>query len=446
MTAQLNQDQQDAVKMVSAFIVGPEKEFFLTGGPGVGKTFTTRELALILPKIIQNYRRAMQQKGNPKEIALTSTTNKAATVLGEQTGILATTIHSFLGVVPKTDYSTGRTHLKRTNKYQVHQDKIIFIDEASMVDKELYVLLQEATDPTCKIIYIGDKNQLAPVMEKISPAVALANVPAQTYEITTPVRNANAPALLDLCDRLKDDILLENPKDKMTNWPAAPGEIEYVNGEQLKILIEGMFGPNGTVKVDDEELACRILCYRNDTVVGYNQHIRKLRGLPEHPTPGEVLVCNDHFKLSRDRSFSVEEAVTVHAVSDPQEFPICEHNSIMAYELDVSSRFNGRTTVRYCADRDRMKLLRRHYKKHKDWPSFFKLKEDFIDLRDREAATVYKAQGSTYDSVIMIMSDIFASRDINQLRRMLYVGASRARKKIYLYDRDIHTNARGIYK
>jgi hypothetical protein len=442
---QLNDDQQKAVDAVSAFIVGADKEFFLTGGPGVGKTFTTRELATILPSILKAYNVSMGKKNTNMDLVLTSTTNKAAAVLSEHTGLRAVTIHSFLNVIPDTDYTTGKTNLRRTSNYRVHTNCMIFIDEASMIDRDLYQILMEATDDTCKIIYIGDKNQLPPVMEKISPAVVLAEEAGRHYEITTPVRNAGAPALQSLCEGLKEDILLERTKAELTKWKKTPGQIEYINGTQLQDLIDAKFGPNGTVKATDVNLGCRMLCFTNSAVMGYNEYIRNLRGLPSHPTAGEILVCNTHFPLNRSDSFSVEENVMVHGVYGPEPVEIDNYNKLDAYMLEVSSGFTGRFTVKCPADREAWKKLRSHYRKHKDWQKFYKLQEEWIDLRDREAATVYKAQGSTYDEVILIMSDIFVSRDINQLRRMLYVGASRARKKVYVYDKGIHENTRGIF-
>lgn len=441
----LNADQERAVDAVAAFIVGPDKEFFLTGGPGVGKTFTTRELARVLPEVLKAYNISMGKNAPHMDLFLTSTTNKAAAVLGEQTGCQAVTVHSFLGVVPQTDYKTGKTHLRRTNSYKVHSNAMIFVDEASMIDRELYDILITATDETCKIIYIGDKNQLPPVMEKISPAVTLAEEPSRHYEITTPVRNAGSPALQKLCDNLREDILLEKTKDSLSKWIKTPGSIEFINGSQLEALINKLYGPGGTIKATDRVLACRILCYTNDAVIGYNDHIRQLRGMPSYPTAGEILVCNTHFELSRSESFNVEEEVTIHGSYGPESIEIDGYNNLDAYILEVSSPFTARYSVKCPVDRDKWKALRSHYKKHKDWTAFYKLQEEWIDLRDREAATVYKAQGSTYDEVILIMNDLFTSRDINQLRRMLYVGASRARNKVYVYDRGIHENERGLY-
>lgn len=443
---QLNTDQENAVKKISSFILTGEKEFFLTGGPGVGKTFTTRELADLLPTILRNYNKAMGKEKNDMELVLTSTTNKAAAVLSAETGHEAQTIHSFLGLVPKSDYQTGVTLLKKTSKWQVHYNKMIFVDEASMIEGNLYNLIQEATDKSCKIIYIGDKNQLPPVMEKLSPAVRLFEQPDLHYEIHTPVRNANSPALLDLCDRLKMDIELEKAKSDLTPWTESSGEIVYVNGDELQGLVDNIFGPNGTVQPEDPVLGCRILAYTNRTVIGYNNHIRTLRNLPQHPVAGEILVNNSHFQITKTNRVNAEDEVRVHDVEDLHEVPVDDYNSISAYSIEISTPFLPKSVVKVAANRDQYLNLLRHYKKNKDWKRFYRLQEMFIDLRNREAATVYKAQGSTYNEVIMIMDDIFTSRDVNQLRRMLYVGASRARERIYVYDKGIYENKRGIYQ
>lgn len=444
-TFQLNEDQKQAVKAISRFIISDKKEFFLTGGPGVGKTFTTKELVNVLPTILDNYNKAMNKNSNSKFLYLTSTTNKAAAVLSDQTGRDAHTIHSFLGVKPKNDFDTGRTYLIKTNKWKVHRDCIIFIDEASMIEKNLYTLINEATDNSCKIIYIGDKDQLPPVMEKLSPAVKLSSIDKQSYEIKTPVRNAGSPALIDLCNRLREDIVNEKSENNLTHWKSVPDQIIHLNGDELKEFINSTYGVNGSIKETDDELACKILAYTNSTVIGYNEYIRKVRSLSELPTKGEVMVCNRHYSLTSNLALNAEENIKILEINELVENVIDPHNTIMSRKLTISSNLKGIHKVHIPVDQNQLKQLSNHYKRAKDWKKFYSLQEHFIDLRNREAATVYKAQGSTYDSVIMIMDDIFSSRDINQLRRMLYVGASRARNKIYVYDKGIHSNDRGIY-
>lgn len=442
----LNADQQAGVSSVASFIISDLKEFFLTGRPGVGKTFTTTELAQTLPKILTDYNTAMGKPDTTeKTIILTSTTNKAARVLAEQTGMLTQTIHSFLGVAPKKDYNSGTMHLVKNAKWRVHHNIILVVDEAPMMNSELYLLINEATDSSCKVIYVGDKNQLPPVKEKTSPVSKLHDSPDTSYEITTPVRNANSPALQDLCNRLLWDIQNETPKDRLTHWHAVPGQIEHLTGDQALAYVAKTYGPGGIIKATDQELKGRILSYTNRAAIGYNKHIRSIRGLPEHPTVGEVLIANAHMALSRTKSISVEDELTIKKVEGPEMVGVDASNNIETYFVEATTHELGTFKVQVPADVEELRNLQQHFRRNKQWRSFHQLNESFIDLRDREASTVHKAQGSTYDFVLIDMDDIFSCRDSNQLRRMLYVAASRPRTTVYVYDKGIAQNARGLY-
>ena len=100
---------------------------------------------------------------------MTATTNKAAEVLEFATGRTTQTIHSFLNLTLYEDYESGKTKLnKNPRTWVVHEQKIIFIDECSMIDSQLFNIIGEGTHQ-CKIVYVGDRNQLAPVTEKLSP-------------------------------------------------------------------------------------------------------------------------------------------------------------------------------------------------------------------------------------------------------------------------------------
>lgn len=84
-------------------------------------------------------------------------------------------------------------------------------------------------------------------------------------------------------------------------------------------------------------------------------------------------------------------------------------------------------------DRNHFTKLLAYYKRNKNWHKFFHLKNNYPDLRPRDAATVYKAQGSTYDSVFIDLGDLSTCPNPNQAARMLYVAFSRARHRVFLY-------------
>ncbi|TJX44050.1 MAG: hypothetical protein E5W21_23175, partial [Mesorhizobium sp.] len=77
--------------------------------------------------------------------------------------------------------------------------------------------------------------------------------------------------------------------------------------------------------------------------------------------------------------------------------------------------------------------LVKYYGRVKNWTRMFYLKNNFADLRPRDAATVHKSQGSTYETVFVDLGNISTCNIPSQTARMLYVAFSRARSRVVLY-------------
>ncbi len=118
----------------------------ITGGPGTGKTTVIKGIVDIYNMI----------NGNNKEnIALAAPTGKAAKRLSLATDLEAKTIHKllqydFLGVYNK-------------NETDPLSEKLIIIDEVSMMDSMLAKRLFMAITNSTQIILVGDSNQLPSV-------------------------------------------------------------------------------------------------------------------------------------------------------------------------------------------------------------------------------------------------------------------------------------------
>ena len=123
------------------------KTFVITGGPGTGKTTITRMLVRTF-------------SGLGLKIRLAAPTGRAAKRLSQATGAGAATIHRMLGFNP----SGGFEH-NEDNKLKA--DAVI-VDEVSMLDASLTVQLLRALPVTCRLVMVGDVNQL--------PAVGPGNV------------------------------------------------------------------------------------------------------------------------------------------------------------------------------------------------------------------------------------------------------------------------------
>ena len=118
----------------------------LTGGPGTGKTTTLRGIL-----------RVFENQG--LEVALAAPTGRAAKRMSELTGKEAMTIHRLLEV--EWD-ETDHTRFKRNRKNPLSA-KAVIIDELSMVDIQLFSSLLDAIPIGCRLIMVGDSDQLPPV-------------------------------------------------------------------------------------------------------------------------------------------------------------------------------------------------------------------------------------------------------------------------------------------
>lgn len=414
----LNSDQEAAVQSFMNFMLSDTTHYHLTGGAGTGKTFTLKH---ILTHGFEEYKTGCALLGikpTIHNIVFTATTNKAAEVLGQSLGREVSTIHSFMGLKVKEDFKTGESKISITKNTKVVSNHLIIIDEASMIDKHLFELLSAYTHK-CKFLYVGDHCQMAPVFEKLS----------RIYEhkqffsnLSIPMRNAGQPALMDLCAQLRQTV----ETGVFHPIKEVPGVIDYVSGPTMKHLIDTTF--------QNQNPHSRVLCFRNQQVKDFNTYIRQLRGLPEYFTEDEILVCASAYQKSMDR-LSVEQQVRVHKNPFIEREKEVQGIKFMVYELTLDLGRMEYLDVEVPADPDHFNSLVRYFANNNNWTGYFHLKQNYPDLRQSDACTVYKAQGSTYESVFVDLEDISRCTHADQVARMLYVACSRPKNQLYLYGR-----------
>ena len=138
--------QRDAIKYAAAGAM-----LVLTGGPGTGKTTTVKG-------IISYFERKNM------EILLAAPTGRAAKRMTELTGYEAKTIHRLLevewGEKENADFKRNQTNPLSAD--------VIILDEVSMVDVFLFSHFLDAVKFGCRVILVGDSDQL--------PAVGAGNV------------------------------------------------------------------------------------------------------------------------------------------------------------------------------------------------------------------------------------------------------------------------------
>ena len=416
----LNQGQSIAAEGFFNFLFSDEKELIISGPGGVGKTYL---LGYLIDTILPRYFKACELTGIPAElqdVVMTATTNKAAEVLSTSTNRPCQTIHSFLNLKVTDDYKTGEQKLEKTRNWRVHQQKILVIDESSMVDRKLLDLVREGT-MKCKILYVGDHCQMAPIKETISSIYAQD---LGFFELTEPMRNAEQPALQEVCNQLRHTV----ETGEFLPIPLVPGVIDLLDEAEMQADIDANF-----VTMDHND---RILAYTNDRVLMYNAYIRQVREMPETFVTGETLVNNTAIRFP-DGMLSVEEEVTLLSMTEQSENIEIDHDTFLeVHYCSLQNRFSGLfKDVPIPVDYKHYRDLVQYYRKTKNWERYFYLRNTFPDLRQRDACTVYKAQGSSHDTVYIDLGDISTCRNANQVARMLYVAFSRAKTRIKLFGR-----------
>jgi exodeoxyribonuclease V alpha subunit len=134
---QLTEQQRAAVTAALAHRLS-----VITGGPGTGKTSSIKSIAM-----------AAELRG--AKVMLVAPTGRAAVRMTQSGGLKASTVHSALQWIPGE--GPGR------DRHDPLGCDLLIVDETSMANLELLVMLLRAVGGDTHVVLVGDADQLAPV-------------------------------------------------------------------------------------------------------------------------------------------------------------------------------------------------------------------------------------------------------------------------------------------
>ncbi len=361
----------------------------LTGGPGTGKTTTLNGIINMFEKDFL-------------DIALCAPTGRAAQRMTETTGRTATTIHRLLEV----EWGEGDKPVFKRNLRNPLDCQAIIVDEMSMVDIFLFSSLLDALPFGCRLIMVGDSDQLPSVSpgnvlkdlieSGLIPVVQLKEIFRQSMESNI-VKNAHAIVngeKIETDNKEGDFYLLQRnfPLDavrtiKELSTTRLPNAYFFDPATQIQVLCPSKKGDTGT----------------------FNLNVVLQEAI--NPPSSDKKEYNTGYRLFRegDKVMQTRNNYNIHWESIDDE---------------GDGIFNGDIGFIESIDMRRDAVIIDFAGKRATYS-----KEQLQEIELAYAVTVHKSQGSEFDAVIMPVISVN-----NRLcyRNLLYTAVTRAKKLLIL--------------
>lgn len=373
-----------------AIITAVEKGMLiLTGGPGTGKTTTLNGIL-----------RFFEEDG--LKVALAAPTGRAAKRMSEVTGRNAKTIHRLLEVEwDKND----RPQFSRNARNPLEANAVI-LDELSMVDITLFSSFLEALPIGCRLIMVGDSDQLPPVGagNVLHDLISSGEIPV--VELKEVFRQAMESLIVENAHRIvKGDAPILNVSDK--DFFFIQNESPFLAAKTVTDLCTARLPKAyGYSPLDNIQVICPSRMGDSGT---YNLNRMLQSALnPQDTAKAEITVAGTVFREG-DRVMQTRNNYNIEWTSSDSEGTGIFNGDIgMLRKIDMRTR-----TVDIMFD---------------DRKAVFPF-ESLQELELAYAVTVHKSQGNEFDVVVMPVAGVPPRL---AYRNLLYTGVTRAKKMLVL--------------
>lgn len=256
-----NPEQFDGLKKINHWLRNGETFFTLAGYAGTGKT-------TMVKKILDDYRWG---------VVVSAPTHKAKKVVMNTTGEDGKTLHSLLGLRPDVDLDNFNPNDPKFNPIAIPtiaDYNFVIIDEASMINQELYDLILEKTKGIrTKVLFMGDPAQIPPVGEKAS-VVFQQDHTKEFHQLTKMERQNDTNPLAYVYDALRNNLnKLDGGFLRQTNMnELGEGVVFTVDKSEFRSAVLDKFRSEDFQKDTDY---AKVIAWKNDTVMQSNAVIRE---------------------------------------------------------------------------------------------------------------------------------------------------------------------------
>jgi exodeoxyribonuclease-5 len=440
-----NPEQSDGLGKMSVWLKNGSGFFTLAGYAGTGKS-------TMIKKLLDKYRYG---------VAVSAPTHKAKKVIMNTTGKDGQTLHGLLGLRPDIELENFNPNDPKFNPIaipRIGDYNWVIIDEASMINQELYDLILEHTKDThTKVLFMGDPAQIPPVGEKESAVFLQTH---QSHWLTKIERQNDTNPLAFIYDALRNNLnRLDGGFLRKSNMnDLGEGVIFTVDKRVFRTAILDKFRSQ---EFREDTDFCKVICWRNETVMAANKVIRtSLFGNNiDIVEVGDILMGYRSITNDKQNYNIIENSAdyTILEKSDKQQnaynlsgymIKIKEdlahgkHKIQDIFIVDSSNHDN----LHHFAElhdfyRDMAKTNKKLWTKYYDFRrssmilvtidkyrnGLYRAKPDIIakDLDYGYAITGHKSQGSTYTHVFVMEDDINNNWVLKERNQIKYVALTR---------------------
>ena len=441
-----NSEQFEGLTKIKVWLKDGQTFFTLAGYAGTGKT-------TIIKKILDFYRYG---------VVVSAPTHKAKKVVMNTTGKEGQTLHGLLGLRPDVDLDNFNPNDPKFNPIaipRITDYNFVIIDEASMINQELYDLVKEKTKGSrTKVLFMGDPAQIPPVGEKES--VVFNQTDNEFHQLTKIERQNDTNPLAYVYDALRNNLnTLDGGFLRKTNMNDLGEGVEFtINKRDFRRAILDKYSSND-FKLDTD--FAKVIAWKNDTVMSANKVIRaELIGDGKDVVEVGDILMGYRSVSSENQRYNIIENSADYRVMDKSsleenQYGIAGYRIKLREDLargefkfqdifivDVNNhenlhlyaqmhdffrdmgKSNKKTWNKYYEFR-RSNLLMKTIDKHKN--GLYRSSGDVIvkDLDYGYAITGHKSQGSTYSHVFVMENDINENWVLKERNQIKYVALTR---------------------